>query len=79
MGSKNKTIGLRCPVCGFTTNSYSVLAEHMATTPNLPGPHMDWIESKGLNMAEYSDAEQSSRQFKEALQRVVSRECVIEE
>ena len=74
-------MGYRCPICGFTTNTDALLARHMVNTFTLYEHHIEWIESKGISVEEYSPFRDLKRQksFYKALCQVMKADCTIEE
>ena len=70
----------RCSVCGFTTNSDSILARHMVYTLTSPEYHLEWIESKGISLTVYSPFQSLIEQkaLHEDIREIVDRECRIE-
>ena len=74
-------MGYRCHVCGFTAISDALLARHMVNTFTLCEQHLEWIESKGVIIDDYSPFRSLREQktFYDDLREVIRRECPIGE
>ena len=74
-------MGYRCHVCGFTSLSDALLARHMVHTFNMCEEHLEWIESKGVIIDEYSPYRSLKQQktFYDDLREVIRRECPIDD
>ena len=72
-------MGYRCHVCGFTSLSDALLARHMVHTFTLCEQHLEWIESKGVIIEDYSPFQSLKQQkaFYDDLREVIRRECSI--
>jgi hypothetical protein len=68
----------KCPVCGFTTASDATLARHIAGTFNMHEHHLEWMESRGIPVEDYSPFKglKAQKDFFHLVQTVVAAECL---